>query len=83
MFVAVRSEHGHPVEVQIFDEEDEAREFAMAVVKQNGFEKKSGTVEHDGHSHESHWLEDWGDEDGCGIVVGEAHDHDHEHDHQH
>jgi hypothetical protein len=24
---------------------------------------------------------DFGDEDGCGIVVGEAHDHEHDHHH--
>ena len=73
MFVAVRSEHGHPMEVKLFSTEDAARGYARDLSQREGFEdKREHAVEHDGHTHESHWLEDWGDDDGCGVVVGES-----------
>ena len=73
MYVAVRSEHGHPMEVRIFNAEAEARKYARDLSQREGFEDKhEHAIEHEGHTHESHWLEDWGDDDGCGVVVGEA-----------
>ena len=71
LFVAVLSSHGKPTEVKLFQSEDEARKFARELSQSEGYEDKSGHVfEHEGHSHHYHWLEDWGDEDGCGVVVG-------------
>jgi hypothetical protein len=82
VFVAVVSSHGHPESVYVFDSEAEAKHFAEHKIGDEGWEDKKGhTFEHEGHTHEYHWVLDFGDEDGCGIVVGEAHDHEHDHHH--
>lgn len=85
MYVAVVSSHGHPETVVTFHTEEQARHFAQHKIQDEGWEDKKGTVvEHEGHTHEyAHWLLDFGDEDGCGIVIGEAHEDDHNHGHQH
>ena len=73
VYVAIRSSHGKPLEVKIFNTEDAARKFALDLSKSEGYTDKSGqTFEHEGHSHEYSWLEDWGDDDGCGVVVGKS-----------
>ena len=73
LYVAVVSSHGKPNEVSIFSTEEAARKFARDLSQREGYEDKAGhTFEHEGHSHHYHWLEDWGDEDGCGVVVGPA-----------
>jgi hypothetical protein len=72
-YVAVISSHGKPTEVRLFDSETKARQFALDLSFAEGYENKAHYVEqHDDHAHEWHWLEDWGDEDGCGVVVGPA-----------
>jgi hypothetical protein len=71
MYVAVLSSHGTPTEVKLFSTEADARKFARDLSQREGYEDKSGhTFEHEGHAHHYNWLEHWGDEDGCGIVVG-------------
>ena len=70
-YVAVISSHGKPREVRLFDAEEEARRFARDYSAKEGFANKAGDHnERVDHAHESHWLEDWGDDDGCGVVVG-------------
>ena len=70
-YVAVVSHHGKPEEVHIFETEAAARQFATQLGREESWENKSGHVEHhEDHVHESSWLEDWGDDDGCGVVVG-------------
>ena len=71
LYVAVLSSHGKPTEVKLFGSENDARGFARDLSQREGYEDKSGhAFEHEGHTHQYHWLEDWGDEDGCGVVVG-------------
>lgn len=71
VYVAVISSHGKPTEVKLFSIENDARQFTRDLSKHEGYEDKSGHIfEHEGHVHHYHWLEDWGDEDGCGVVVG-------------
>ena len=72
-YVAVISHHGKPESLQLFGDEAAARQFALDLSGGEGWEDKSKEIEdHDDHVHESEWLEDWGDDDGCGVVVGAA-----------
>ena len=72
-YIAVISSHGKPNEVKMFSAERDARQFALDLSQREGYENKAGHVfEHEGHTHDYHWLEDWGDDDGCGVVVGPA-----------
>ncbi|MPZ50594.1 MAG: hypothetical protein GEU75_15070 [Dehalococcoidia bacterium] len=78
-YVAVISHHGSPEEVKLFTTEDAARGFALDLAKTEEWEDKKEHG-HDGHDHDDadhtheheDWLEEWGDEDGCGVVVGKA-----------
>ena len=71
VYVAVVSTHGKPREVKLFTTEESARQFARELGSKEGFANKAAQHDHHGdHEHETHWLEDWGDEDGCGVVVG-------------
>ena len=73
VYVAVVSHHGKPEEVHLFTTEDEARSFTLALSRGEDWDNLTGHAdEHDDHVHESHWLEDWGDDDGCGVVMGPA-----------
>ena len=73
LYVAIRSSHGKPTEVKVFNAEGAARQFARELSKKEAYTDKSGqALEHEGHLHESSWLEDWGDDDGCGVVVGRS-----------
>jgi hypothetical protein len=82
-YVAVVSHHGKPQAVHIFASADEARNFAVELSARESWDDRSRPGEaHGDHEHESHWLEDWGDQDGCGVVAGALpEDHDHGHDH--
>jgi hypothetical protein len=74
-YVAVVSQHGKPQSAYIFATEAEARRFAVDLRTREEWQDKSHHHEpgedHD-HDHEGAWLEDWGDADGCGVVVGLA-----------
>jgi hypothetical protein len=73
VYFAVRSSHGKPLEVKLFRSEEAARAFAIELSKSEGYTNKAGnTFEHEGHTHEWSWMEDWGDDDGCGVVVGKT-----------
>ena len=80
VYVAVVSHHGHPDEIKVFTSDETARRFATDMGNAEGWENKK---EHGGHDHEHEdadhthepaapWLEEWGDDDGCGVVVGMA-----------
>ena len=72
-YVAVVSHHGKPEEAYVFATEAAARQFAVDLGKKEEWQDKSKHVEHhDGHDHESGWLVDYGDDDGCGVVAGPA-----------
>jgi len=80
VYVAVVSHHGHPEELKVFTSDQAARRFALDMSKEEGWENKKEHDHHDhdhddaDHTHEpaEEWLEEWGDDDGCGIVVGKA-----------
>jgi hypothetical protein len=82
-YVAVVSRHGKPESVHLFDDEEDARKFALDLSASENWERRESRIEeHEDHVHEFDWLEDWGDEDGCGVVAGIAHEEDdHHHDH--
>jgi hypothetical protein len=80
VYVAVVSHHGEPEELKAFLNEAAARHFAVELAAAEGWENEK---EHDHHHHDhddadhthapaDEWLEEWGDDDGCGVVVGKA-----------
>ena len=71
-YVAVVSHHGKPESVYLFATEAEARRFAGDLrTKEEWQDKSEHEHEHEDHDHDD-WLEEWGDDDGCGVVIGIA-----------
>ena len=78
-YVAVISHHGKPEELKLFASEATARAFAIELAREEDWENKKEHPDEDhdhddaDHEHEHQdWLEEWGDDDGCGVVVGLA-----------
>jgi hypothetical protein len=73
--VTLLSHHGDLDEVRVFQDKEAALAYARKVVADKGFEEKH--EEHD-HEHEDEdgddteeltLLGNWGDADGCGMIV--------------
>jgi hypothetical protein len=64
LYMTLRSSHHKLQETRIFNDEAAAMKYANEVVTGDGFEPKD--------SEGKPWLGNWGDEDGCGIIVASA-----------
>jgi hypothetical protein len=64
LYIALRSSHGKLQETRIFNEQAAALNYANEVVANDGFEPKD--------SEGKPWLVNFGDDDGCGIIVAAA-----------
>lgn len=64
LYVALRSSHHVLQEAKVFQDEAAALAYANAIVEKDGFTPKD--------SGDKPWLGNWGDEDGCGVIVAPA-----------